>query len=845
MRKITFLLVAVAATIFSGNIFAETTEIVKWSFSGCPGGTGNYGSSPFAPTSSNENLTVGNLTRNWTCGSGGSGAANAWGGNNFTASSFETAVTANEFVTFTLTANTGYILSLASTGRYNVRRSSTGPTTGQWQYALGAAPFVNIGTNITWGTVTAKEGNLQSALDLSGITELQNLVAGTVVTFRLVVWGASGTGGTFYFNDNADATGGVNGLAINGSVDAESASAKVADPEITFTDISVARRFAITCATPDAAIYYTYGTQGENGYYELYNAAAGNEWLYDISSNQTVYAFASKDGMDNSDTINATSAYPQVATPVISPNGGDFGAPVEITITCAQQGGAINIFYTTNGATPNAMNGTPYTGPFTLSSSATLKAMANCPNCDPPLFTSDVAQATFTVPVPEVADIAAFKALANGAEAKITGSVTVVHQVAHTAHPIFGGQTGELYVQDASGWLQIKGNTMKTYQNGDQISGVTGKVKEEGGTMFAAGYKILEPSVTPLPDAIAGATPDATDIASANLDLNGVHRYVSFTGATVESDIVFDAFDTGASASVSVGGTTYGIRNGFKLSANYAQGYVLNIKGIVKKTSGMISIYYVDVISMEVVTTPEQVATPVISPAAGTYDAAQTITISCTTEGAAIYYTTNGDEPTTESNLYSEGGFTLSASATVKAIAVKDYLLDSEVAEAAYVLAVATPVISPAAGTYDAAQTITISCTTEGAAIYYTTNGDAPTAESNLYSEGGFTLSASATVKAIAVKEGFTESEVAEAAYVINVGSGLDKISENAVEMFVANGKLNIISEGGQNIEIFNVVGQTVANLISKEGITTISNLSANQMLIVKIGNKTGKVVIR
>ncbi len=37
---------------------------------------------------------------------------------------------------------------------------------------------------------------------------------------------------------------------------------------------------------------------------------------------------------------------------------------------------------------------------------------------------------------------------------------------------------------------------------------------------------------------------------------------------------------------------------------------------------------------------------------AGSYNTAQTLTLSCATAGASIYYTTNGDEPTTSSNLY-------------------------------------------------------------------------------------------------------------------------------------------------------------------------------------------------
>ena len=79
---------------------------------------------------------------------------------------------------------------------------------------------------------------------------------------------------------------------------------------------------------------------------------------------------------------------------------------------------------------------------------------------------------------------------------------------------------------------------------------------------------------------------------------------------------------------------------------------------------------------------------------------------------------------------------------------------------------VATPTISPASWTEGASLTVELACATDGATIHYTTNGDAPTAESTAYnSTNKITLSASATVKAIAVKDGMTNSDVATKSY--------------------------------------------------------------------------------
>jgi hypothetical protein len=79
----------------------------------------------------------------------------------------------------------------------------------------------------------------------------------------------------------------------------------------------------------------------------------------------------------------------------------------------------------------------------------------------------------------------------------------------------------------------------------------------------------------------------------------------------------------------------------------------------------------------------------------------------------------------------------------------------------------ATPVFNPVAGTYDSSQTVTITDATSGATIYYTTNGTTPSASSTKYT-GAFTVSATETIKAIAMEADYTKSAVATVAYTIN-----------------------------------------------------------------------------
>jgi hypothetical protein len=207
-------LLAVAVLTASTLAGASAQILTQWSFSGLSGGLNDFGPSPFAATTSALNATYSGLVRGSGIGTTGTGAGGAWGGNDFTGTSLETAITLNEYVSFTITPDAGFALSFAGIDAYNIRRSASGPTTGIWQYQVGGGEFVSIGSPITWGSTTSATGNPQSSIDLSGIAGLQGVT--DAVTFRVVVWGASGTGGTWYFNGSA-ASGSLP-LTINGAV---------------------------------------------------------------------------------------------------------------------------------------------------------------------------------------------------------------------------------------------------------------------------------------------------------------------------------------------------------------------------------------------------------------------------------------------------------------------------------------------------------------------------------------------------------------------------------------------------------------------------------------------------
>ena len=229
----------------------------------------------------------------------------------------------------------------------------------------------------------------------------------------------------------------------------------------------------------------------------------------------------------------------------------------------------------------------------------------------------------------------------------------------------------------------------------------------------------------------------------------------------------------------------------------------------------------------------ETVATPAFSPDAGTYTEAQSVTISCETTGATIYYTTDGSDPSASSTKYSSA-IAVGETTTIKAIAVKDGMTDSSVASATYTInippqTVATPAFSPDAGTYTEAQSVTISCETTGATIYYTTDGSNPSASSTAYS-GAITVGETTTIKAIAVKEGMTDSSVASTTYTISEGP--EPSEETKVE--VEDLSDDSISDGLKNSD-FNTVSKIEDALETALSITTEEEKERSKLVDVKL----------
>lgn len=211
-----------------------------------------------------------------------------------------------------------------------------------------------------------------------------------------------------------------------------------------------------------------------------------------------------------------------VATPVISGTT-PFEGSTQVTITCATAGASI--YYTTDGTDPTTSS-TPYSAPFTITQTTTVKAIAELNG-----ETSNIATKGFTA-TPTISSIAEFNALAVNENFKYTGN-NLVYIISNS-----GGNNH--YVQDGSKGMLIYGSLGQTYQPGDEIpGGFTGTRAE-----YQGAPEMTNPDGFTASTNNAGLTP--VEITPSEVNLANFGRYAIIKNA---------AFNTSAKT-ITAGGET-------------------------------------------------------------------------------------------------------------------------------------------------------------------------------------------------------------------------------------------------------------------------------------------------
>lgn len=153
--------------------------------------------------------------------------------------------------------------------------------------------------------------------------------------------------------------------------------------------------------------------------------------------------------------------------------------------------------------------------------------------------------------------------------------------------------------------------------------------------------------------------------------------------------------------------------------------------------------------------------------ASGTVKAGQIVTLRCSHPEAVIYYTTDGSLPTQNSKIYNSP-IEIASSTVIKAIAMHDGCLSSNVLTRNYVVTAVKLSVSPTGGTVSRGTKVTITSTPSNADVFYTLDGSEPNVLSEIYEEP-INIQKNTTLKAIAYAEGYAESTLLTASYSVKL----------------------------------------------------------------------------
>jgi C1A family cysteine protease len=477
-----------------------------------------------------------------------------------------------------------------------------------------------------------------------------------------------------------------------------------------------AQSVIIKCSTPGATIRYT--TDGSAP--AKTHGTVATAMAIPITVNGTLLqAIAYKTGLTDSDIVAATYKIGKVAIPVFSPPPGTYTVPGSIGISCRTTGAEIR--YTTNGDIPTE-NSNLYAGPIALTQPVVIKARA---------FKTDLAPSSV---------------------------ISGIFNAYLPSQPNFDHVTGIFTSEQPIVITCGDGDATIRYTTNGTEPAVTSPTIASGGSVWISRTSTLKAKAFK-----EGWAPSLTTSATYTINTTGKVTTPVFSPPpgtyTIGSSIAISCSPLDAEIRYTTNGTTPTITSTlYEGPITFSNPMTIKAKAF---KAGMASS------SVASGTYTAVLPIPGFSPGTGTYGE-QLVTVSCA-DGCDVRYTTDGTEPIATSPIAPGGMVLVNRSMTLKAKAFKAGWVSSPTQTAAYTITqAATPVFSLAEGTYTSAQSLTMSCATTGAVIHYTNNGADPTASSPAYTPGAvIPISATKTIKAIAVKTEKTNSPIKSADYTI------------------------------------------------------------------------------
>ncbi len=534
-------------------------------------------------------------------------------------------------------------------------------------------------------------------------------------------------------------------------------------------------------ASPGVTIYYTTNGSTPTTSSTTYNGP------FTVSTTTTINAIAAGNGYAAGPV--AIGTYNIVAaTPTFSPAPiGTFTTPQSVTLTDASPGATI--YYTTNGSTPTTAS-TQYTGPIPVSTTTTINAIAagNGYAAGPvAVGTYNIVAATPTfLPAP----IGTFTTPQSVTLADASPGVTIYYTT--------NGSTP---------------TTSSTTYNGPFTVSTTTTINAiAAGNGYAAGPVAIGTYN------IVAATPT---FSPAPIGTFTTSQSVTLTDSTAGAKIYY----TTNGSTPTTASTQY--TGPIPVSVTTTINAIAAVNGSGTSTVA-IGTYTITA------------ATPSFSPAPATYSTSQSVTLTDSTAGAKIYYTTNGSTPTTASTQYT-GPIPVSATTTINAIAAVNGSGPSAVAIGTYTIGAATPSFSPAPATYTTPQSVTLTDSTPGAIIYYTTNGSTPTTASTQYT-GPIPVSVTTTVNAIAAVNGSGPSAVTSGTYTIVAGPALVESAVSILTTTPASGGSLQVSDTVQNTGAAKAGASDTGFYLSTNGTTKGTYLTYRSVPALGAGASSGPV---
>lgn len=430
---------------------------------------------------------------------------------------------------------------------------------------------------------------------------------------------------------------------------------------------------------------------------------------------------------------NSGGGTPTSPTPLANPAGGTYPGTQSVTLTAT---GSDSIRYTTDGSTPTGSS-TLYSGPISVSSSQTIKSISITAGES----NSGVISETYTI----------------GTGSGVTSTI-------NWQNVVFNDVQSENFTY-----------TVDATPNAANMDGVIGLSQN-------------------VPSAYGDLSAIVRFNTSGNIDVRNGSSYTadatySYTNGTeYEIEMVIDMAANTYTVSVTSDpngspGTKTAIATDFNFRTDSPNPSTLGYTGY-RHESGSHTLDNITLsVSQDTADAPTWAG---ITP--GAYSEAQSVTITTNEVGGTTRYTTDGSEVDSGDTVYS-GAINVASTTTIRArtfkagenqsveltgtFTIDEVTVDPETVE--------TVVVDIPGGNYGTTQNLTPSTTTEGATIYYTTDGSTPTTSSTQYTSGTIAISTATALKLLGVKAGFTDSLVSTYNYTIGGGNpDPDKVPVNS-----------------------------------------------------------------